>query len=336
MARRKTSKKRSSKIRKNRLFIPYPALLFVMLCAGVLLTIWTFKAVADNIIVTAKVLAIPVTGPAVITRPVDGQHFSSIPVIISGTCPSDGSGGYVKIYHNNVFSGVAICDGSNNFSLSSDLFPGANVIKTQIYNITDDIGPVSSPVTAYYDAPQPRPAGGTTSSSVPPLSISSDFHYVGYYIDQTTSWDLTIAGGLPPYAVSVAWGDGQSTVVSRKDTGTFSIEHKYAAPGPQKNHSYTVTISGSDLDGNQARLQLFVIINSRSVSPAAASIASPSCKNSGFSLVSISCFIENTNLLKFLWPAYGIVLLMVVSYWLGEREEVVILTKKGLVRKSRA
>ncbi|HXY18357.1 MAG TPA: hypothetical protein VEH48_02995, partial [Candidatus Nitrosopolaris sp.] len=74
----------------------------MLLCAGVILALWTFRAVADDIHVTAKVPANPVTGPAVITNPVNGQHFSSIPITISGTCPSDGSGGYVKIYRNDV------------------------------------------------------------------------------------------------------------------------------------------------------------------------------------------------------------------------------------------
>jgi hypothetical protein len=341
MARRRTSKKRPSKIRKNRLSISYPALLFLLLCAGVLLTMWSFRAVADNIQVSATVPANPVTGPAGITNPSDGQHVSSIPISISGTCPADGSGGYVKVYHNDVFSGVAICDGSNNFSLSSDLFPGANVIKSQIYNITNAAGPASTPITVYYDAlqPQPQPPAGSPpggqNTNTPTLIISSEFSYIGYYVGQTTKWDLTINGGVSPYAINVNWGDDKSTVLSRKDAGTFSVEHKYAASGKQKNHSYTISISASDSSGEQSNLQLFVIINDRSVSPAAAAIVKPTCQSSGFSLGSIGCYVENKNLLKFLWPAYGIVLLMVISYGLGEREEILQLTKKGRLKKRR-
>jgi len=342
MARRKTTVKRSNKSRKNRRVIAYPAVLFMLLCAGVLLAIWTFKAVADNIVVTAKVPAAPVTGPAVITNPSDGQRLSAIPVSISGTCPLDGTGGYVKIYRNNIFSGVAMCDGSNNFSLFSDLFPGANTINAQIYNITDDAGPASTPITAYYNAAQPPavspPAGGGTSAPVakpPVLTIFSDFKYIGYYVGQTTEWKLSIAGGTAPYAVNVNWGDGSNTVLSRKDAGDFSVDHQYKSPGKQKNHSYTIVISGSDAVGNQTSLQLFVIINNHNVGPVAASIAGATCSTSGISFGSITCLVQTKNLLKFLWPAYGVVLLMTISYVLGEREELIVLAKRGLlIRRS--
>ena len=337
MVRRKPVAKRYYRSRRNRLFIPYPAILFMLLCAGVILALWTFRAVADDIHVTAKVPANPVTGPAVITNPVNGQHFSSIPITISGTCPSDGSGGYVKIYRNDVFSGVSICDNSNNFSISSDLFPGANTITAQIYNITDDPGPPSTPVTTYYDVPQPLTPPNTTtpSTKIPALTISSDFKYIGYYVGQTTQWKLNIDGGLSPYAVNVDWGDGKSSVISRKDAGVFSVTHVYKAPGKLKNRSYNINISASDLQGNQASLQLFVIVNDRSVGPVAASIAGSTCSTSGISYSSLTCFIQTRNLLKFLWPAYAIVLLMVISYRLGEREEILIFTKKGVVRKRR-
>jgi hypothetical protein len=34
--------------------------------------------------------------------------------------------------------------------------------------------------------------------------------------------------------------------------------------------------------------------------------------------------------LKFIWPAYGVVILMAVSFWLGEREELIDLKRSRL------
>ncbi len=341
MARNKSRAKRSVKSRKNRWFLPYPALLFLLLCTGVILVSWTFQTLADDIRVTAKIAAPPVTGPAVITSPTDGQHFSSIPVTISGTCPTDGSGGYVKVYRNNVFSGVSMCDVSNNFAVSTDLFPGANLITVQVYNITDDIGPLSTPITVYYDpavitpAPTSSSSGGGQTNSAP-FVISSDFQYVGYYVGQTTHWKINLAGGQSPYAVSVTWGDGSSNVYSTQKAGDLLIEHIYKKPGDQKNHSYPIIVSGVDHLSNKSSLQLFVIINDRHVTPAAASISGATCSTSGFSFSSISCFVRTKNLLRFLWPAYGVVALMTVSYLLGEREEILNLTRQGRLKSRRS
>jgi hypothetical protein len=325
MARQKAKKKASKQIRsrKKRSIFSYPLFLFLLLCSGVFLIAWTFRANAD-VLVTAKVSAPFVTQPAVITSPSDGTHFSLIPITVSGTCPANA--GYVEIFDNNVMRGTAICDTSSNFQLSVDLFPGTNSLVAHVFNITDDEGPVSSAVTVYYDVPQP-PAGNPTaaprspshgSPSLPVLKTA--FIYRGYHIGQAVEWPLELSGGLPPYAVSVDWGDGTSDLISRSQPGQFNINHTYSQPGDTKN-SFTIKVKASDANGNSAYLQFFVIVTPQSIGAAGNIFTkSPPHLSSGL------------NWLWIAWPLYVVILLMAVSYLLGEREELVILRKKGMLR----
>ncbi|MBA3757488.1 hypothetical protein H0X09_01320 [Candidatus Saccharibacteria bacterium] len=320
---RKFQGRSNSFTQKSRFFIPWPYIFFLLLCSGVLLVGWTFKITAQNIVVSAKVPAAVLTEPAVITNPVNGQRFTSYPIPVSGTCPLNS---YVKLYRNDVFSGTAICSASQTFSLSSDLFSGANEFKARVFNTTDDEGPQSNTVTVYLDpvpaepgAPKPPPS---TSSS--PLIIKTDFRFVGYYTGQTGRWKLEISGGAPPYAVNVDWGDGTSSIFSRKKSGDLIIQHKYEKAGPGENSSYTVKVTGSDSDDNKAYLEFFVIVNSNNL-PELVGDTIPTARPP-----------VDTRLLWLLWPAYIVVILMVVSFYLGEREELLELRKRGALRRRRA
>src|SRR4051812_33270928 len=103
MARKKAARRpvKKSKIRTKRHLFGYPLFVFLMLCAGVFLVLATFPGLAEEIHTTAKVSAPLVTSPAVIDDPVDGQHFSAIPIPVSGSCPLNA--GCVEIYSNGVF-----------------------------------------------------------------------------------------------------------------------------------------------------------------------------------------------------------------------------------------
>ncbi len=325
MARPKTKKRASKRVtsRKRRFFFPYPLFLFLMLCAGAFLVTATFKAGADDIVVTAAVHAPPVTSPALIINPASGTHFTSIPITVSGSCPSGAA--YVEIFRNNLMSGSAICDSSSNFQLTIDLFPGQNELVAHVFNVTDDEGPVSGTVTIYYDVPQPPPGTSSTPkkagpAAVSPLTLKTAFIYKGYYTGQEVEWPLQISGGVKPYALNVDWGDGASDVISRGGEGEFTIKHTYSKPGGYKG-SYTVAVKASDSTGNKAYLQFFVIINSRNVPASAGNIYNKPPPN-----------LDNNSWLWVVWPAYLLVLLLVLSYWLGEREEMIILRRKGLLR----
>jgi hypothetical protein len=305
--------------------------LFLLLCAGTYLIAATMRSFAADIQVTAKVSAPLVTSAAVIGSPVDGQHFSSVPVPVSGTCPSNAA--YVEIFSNNVMKGIAICDGSSNFDLSADLFPGANTLTAHVFNTTDDEGPVSSPVKVYYDAPQPpasQNGDGQKASSSPsrpvspsvaPLQLYTEFIYKGYYVGDQVLWPLRISGGQGPYQISVDWGDGTNSKQVQNTAGDFDIGHIYEHAGGYKD-SFTVKVSAADAAGRSAYQQFFVIVVNKHASVTVGNIFSkppPSFKNDSW--------------LWLAWPAYGIILVMTLSFWLGEREELVMLKKRGRLKR---
>jgi hypothetical protein len=287
---------------------------------GVLLVGWTFRAGADDIVVTAEVHAPLPSGPAVIEVPTDGAHFSAVPITVSGSCPADGTGAYIKLYRNNAFSGTAICNVSNHFELQSDLFPGANKLMAKIFNKTDDPGPDSNTPIVYYDVPiqptQPSQPGLPVAQA--PFLITTNFHYVGYHVGQSVKWELVITGGNAPYALNVDWGDGTNSVLSRKAPGTFTVEHRYSQEGNADMSSYKIKIKGSDADGRQAFLQLFAVVN-----PGRGSLVGP-------------IQLPPNNWLWVAWPAYLVILLMATSYWLGEREELLNLRRAGRLRQRRS
>jgi hypothetical protein len=324
--------RKSASKKKSKFFLPWPFSLFILLSIGVLLLGWTFQAEADDIHVSAKVSAALPSGPAVITSPGDGSRFSDVPITVSGTCPIDT---YIKLYRNDFFSGTAMCTTDGNFTLDTDLFSGMNKLQARVFNLTDDEGPQSAPVIVYYDVPEQPTGGGTTLApeSVPapwppssrgikvqPLIIKSDYLYRGYKAGQTIEWSFEISGGIPPYALNVNWGDGTNTVISQKQSGKVSINHRYKKVGNGNKGSYTVKISGSDSEGRRTFLQLFLIIVPSGVPGFVSNTLPPGPK-------------INSGLLKFLWPAYFIVLLMAFSFWLGEREELAELKNRGRLRR---
>lgn len=315
--RRSRSRPSSAFTQRSRFFIPWPYIFFLMLCVGVLLAGWTFKINADEtLIVKARIPAPAITEPAVITNPTNGQRFTTYPIPVSGTCPLNS---YIKLYRNDVFSGTAICSSGGTFQLSSDLFPGANEFKARVFNTTDDEGPESNRVTVYLD---PVPSG---SAPIPlaPLVIKTDFKFVGYYTGQTGRWKLVISGGTPPYAVNVDWGDGTNSIFSRPKAGEIIIQHKYEKAGPGENSSYIIKVTGSDSDDNKAYLEFFVIVNSNNL-PELVGDTIPTAKP------------PDTRLLWLLWPAYSVIILMITSFYLGEREELMELRKRGALRRRRA
>ena len=331
MARPKAAKKRTSKklaSQKRRWFIPYPLLIMLLLAAGVFLAAWTFRVSADDILVTARIAGPAITSPAVITTPADGTHFSAVPIEVSGTCPPNAA--YVEIYRNNVLSGSAICSGSSTFNLMIDLFPGRNDLVAHVFNVTDDEGPVSAIVTVYYDIPpSPIPPAQPSTPSAPktpkanPLVIKTAFVYKGYYTGQQVQWPIEISGGSLPYALNVDWGDGKNSIISRKIGGEFNIEHVYSQAGGYKGN-YTIKLQATDPDGDYAYLQFFVIVNTHQSGPGIGNIYTKSPPSIG----------GLRHLLWVAWPAYFSVLLIVIAFKLGEREEFLTLKKHGRLRRA--
>jgi len=206
--------------------------------------------------------------------------------------------------------------------LSIELLPGQNVLTAHVFNSTDDEGPVSAAITVNYAAASP-PNNGPTRQTAPPLLARTQFIYKGFHISDTVEWPIEISGGVAPYAVDVDWGDGSHNLYSRGHEGVFNISHKYSKAGGYKN-SYIIKVNLSDSVGGHSFLQFFVIIADRATGGVTANIFSKPPPT-----------VANNNWLWIAWPAYIFVLLMAISYWLGEREEIIVLRKRGLLKRKR-
>jgi hypothetical protein len=333
MAKRQTAKRRPTKKSKNRLFLPYPLVFFLLLCAGVYLCLATFRTNAQDIFVTGRIPGPAVTDKATISSPTDGAHFKAIPITVTGTCPTNAA--YVEIFRNNFMSGSAICQADHTYNLNIDLFSGQNELTAYVFNITDDEGPMSDQLTVFYDPPplltpsttsEGSPASSTVTEKKAPFAIKTPFVYKGYYTGDTVAWPIEISGGTPPYAFNVDWGDGDNSVISRKNADDFSITHKYTKPGGY-NGNYTIKVQASDSGGNYSYLQFFIIVNDKN-----SLVALTSNHNDIFSKPAPA--LKNLKTwLKVAWPVYGSLAVMAVCFKLGELEQLQILKHNRITHR---
>lgn len=242
----------------------------------------------------------PPTQAATIAVPTNGQGFNTLPVTVSGLCPTDL---LVKVFKNNVFAGSVVCK-NGSYSLIIDLFNGQNELVARVYDALDQAGPDSNVVTVIYtDTRQ-----GTTSR----VSLTSNFAKRGANPGQTLTWPIIISGGEGPYAVSVDWGDGKTPdLISQPFPGTFDIKHAYDSPGV-----YNIIIKATDKNGGVAFLQLVGIAN-----------GALSQDNGGEGESSEGG--STTPQIRILWqPAAILVPLLMSTFWLGRKYELKMLRKK--------
>lgn len=233
----------------------------------------------------------PTTG-AVITFPANQQVFTELPIRVSGICPA---GLLVKIFKNEVFGGSVVCSDAGTFELSMDLFSGSNEIVARVFDALDQPGPDSNTVVVQYDS------GSDISQAFERLVITSNFAKRGANPGETLRWPMQINGGLPPYAVSVDWGDGEESLISLPTAGEFEIEHVYELPG-----TYTVVVRASDANSTVAYFQVVAVSNGAIAEQTNATENTPPTR-----------FITRFEL----WPLYVMFILIISTFWLGKRYE---------------
>jgi hypothetical protein len=96
----------------------------------------------------------------------------------------------------------------------------------------------------------------------------------------------------------VNWGDGQTTIFESSD-GVLNLRHAY-----QKGGNYQPIVQVTDSGGAFTTLQLSAVAKER---PAIIAATSPFMD-------------EIARYLWLLWPVYLVILLMLISFWLGEIE----------------
>jgi len=253
---------------------------------------------SGSIGVTGTLPSKPPTTGATIATPSNGQGFTSVPITVSGLCPTDL---LVKVFDNNVFMGSVMCSGGS-YRIQIDLFSGRNDLIARVYDSLDQAGPDSNVVSVTFDDSQFNPTGA------PLLVLTSDYARRGANPGATLVWPIILSGGTGPYAISIDWGDNKpQDLQSVQFAGVIDLKHVYDTAGV-----YSITIKATDKNGVTAYLQLIGVANGAITS------SSTSSKENN----------EIVTVVKVLWaPALSMVPLILVSFWLGRRYELSSLRK---------
>jgi hypothetical protein len=249
-------------------------------------------------LVATKTQPAPTTS-ATISTPSNGASYSTSPITVSGLC-TDGL--LVQVYDNNVLAGAINCV-SGSFTLQVSLFTGTNDITATQFDDLDQPGPDSNKVTVTYD-------NASFSAFGALVTLTSNYARRAANPGSTLSWPLLLSGGTGPYAFSIDWGDGSSAdLKSQALAGEVDISHVY-----DKSGIYHVTVKVTDANGVSAFLQLVAIANGTPTNTGSTS------GNSKGGTVTIT---------KVLWiPAVICLILLLPTYWLGRRSELVSLHKQ--------
>jgi len=174
------------------------------------------------------------------------------------------------------------------------------------------------------------------NSSTQPFLIKSDYQYQVYAYGQNASLNLSLSGGSSPYAVSVYWGDGSQSTVLRKDQSAFTVTHVYKPLGSQLVN-FTIKIQAVDNNGVKAFLQMTAVVQGNQFGALSGQCVSSASGASSYSTQAATTLCGNAapSLLSRLkqwvwivWPTYAVVVLMIFSFWLGERQELLTLLNR--------
>ena len=301
----------------------HPITILFLLCVGVLMFGLTFRTMGASSTVSMQITHTPLNEPAIITNPIDQARYTSPDISVEGTCPANS---YIKLYKNDLFNGSAQCL-ANTFEFTITLGKGANTLRVQVYNFSDEAGPISSNITVFYDAPTPsaapnavvpKPSFSPSNTSNLPLRIIADYTYSVHKSEHPIQLNLALVGGVAPYALAIDWNDGKITPIARQDTSAFIADHVYAKK--PRIHTYIIKVAVSDLYGNTDYIQLMTVVDGEEVVSKSGSTSQ--------TLTPTNTVDRLQSLLKYIWPIYIIVVLMVLCFYLGEREERRILTRK--------
>lgn len=222
------------------------------------------QTASGNITVAAAVPGLPPSTPPTIDSPSNNENFDTKNITVSGICIPFL---IVKVFSNNIFTGSTICSGSGTYSINIDLFEARNDLIARQYDSLNQPSPNSNTVTVYFVPPNqpsiPAQPDQPISQAVGfQLRINYDYTVQGIFPGKVFHLPISFFGGFPPYAVSIDWGDGSSSVFSRNSDASFDAEHVYSKPG-----YYIVKIRVSDSQGNEGYLQFVLVVNGQFDSP---------------------------------------------------------------------
>ena len=242
----------------------------------------------------------PPSRGATISTPGNGASFSNSPITVSGICPT---GLLVQVYNNNVMVGATMCT-NGSFSVQVGLFPGVNELTVIVYDDLGQAGPISNTVQVTYTDTHLGAFGQQ-------ITLTSTYGRRSAATGSQLTWPLQLSGGTGPYAFSIDWGDGSKPELkSQALAGLVSIAHTYKKAG-----IYTVNITVTDTHGVTAFLQVVAVASGQVDEAATASTDNK----------------ESAARPQILWiPTIVALILLIPTYWLGKRSQLVIIRNKML------
>lgn len=274
--------------------IKHAGLLFLALVASIFLYV-PVGAVDltdnDSIGITATKPAPPPSVASSVSSPANGAVFTTSQVTVTGACTS---GLLVKLFKNSVFGGSAQCN-NGVYTIVTDLFSGTNEIFTRVVDDLDQSGPDSNVITVTFN----DGAGG--QNPINRVTLTSNFAKRGANPNEKLNWPINLAGGTAPYAISIDWGDGETSLQSLSIAGQFNIEHIYKNSG-----IYNVIVRAVDANDSTAYLQLVAIANG----PLSQTSTGEPAKTS-------------ETVTRVLWqPVLVLIPIIIATFWLGKRYEL--------------
>lgn len=238
------------------------------------------------------------TQGATITTPGDGASFASSPITVAGICPNEL---LVQIYNNNVMVGSVMCQ-NGSFSLEVSLFAGSNELKALVYDDLDQAGPESNIVTVNYTDTRFSAFGEF-------VTLTSAYGRRSAPAGDQLTWPLQLSGGTGPYAFTIDWGDGSELqLFSQPLEGVINVAHPYKKAG-----IYRVNVRAADVNDVSAFLQVIAVSSGQVEQLNEEEASQPSEK------------------VTIIWPPAVIAtILLIPSYWLGRRSQLVSLRSKML------
>jgi len=247
-----------------------------------------------------KTQAAPTVG-ATITTPGNGGSYANSPITVSGICPTDL---LVQIYDNGVMAGSVMCI-NGSFSLQVSLFAGVNELSASVFDDLEQTGPASNVVSVTYTDTSFKAFGAL-------ITLTSSYGRRSSATGAPLDWPLQLTGGAGPYAFSLDWGDGTNAELkSQSLSGVVTINHTFKKAG-----IYQVNVKVADANGVSAFLQV---------------IAVASGKVDAATTNGVDTAKDTTNRTVILWiPAAIALILLLPTFWLGRRSQIVSLHNKML------
>ena len=248
----------------------------------------------------------PPTMGATITTPANGTSFSTSPITVNGLCPQ---GLLVQVYNNGVMVGSVMCE-NGSFSVEVSLFAGTNELKAIVYDDLEQAGPESNIATVTYTDTNFTRFGEL-------ITLTSNYGRRSAANNPQLEWPLQLSGGTGPYAFSIDWGDGtELQLLSQSLSGLVSIAHIYKKAG-----IYQVNVKVTDTNGVSAFLQV-IAVSSGEADQTAATAEDDGAAKQGKPVV--------------LWaPTVVLLLLLLPTYWLGRRSQMVTIRRKMLKERDK-